>query len=271
MTQHITSPSASEPERATLVWTTSATGPARLIIDEWERLVYSRPMLRRVNAWPFMTQRVESLDEVLVLAGFGKPIDDNDGDHMLWQLVRHAEHDELAARIVLHRVMPSILAMVRRRGRVVPGGMSAAMNEAIGAAWMVIRQFPHHRRHHKIAANLVRDIEYHAFVREYRLKRVEETQVGNDMMSRVAHNPQIDPLAERLNEVLCDALESGVATEHIALLERLAAGETTDQLADEVGLSTRTMRNRRRSAIDAVRLSMQWDAAQSQTISHYEH
>ena len=145
MTQHLTDLPTTDTERTALVWTTSATGPARLIIDEWERLVNSRPVLRRVNGWPFMPHSVESLDEVLVLAGFGKPIDDSDGDHMLWQLVRHAEHDELAARIVLHRVMPSVLAMVRRRGRVVQGGMSAAMNEAIGAAWMVIRQFPHHR------------------------------------------------------------------------------------------------------------------------------
>ena len=271
MTQHSPHLPTTDTERTALVWTTSATGPARLIIDEWERLVNSRPVLRRVNSWPFMPHVVESLDEVLVLAGFGKPIDDSEGDHMLWQLVRHAEHDELAARIVLHRVMPSVLAMVRRRGRVVQGGMSAAMNEAIGAAWMVIRQFPHHRRHHKIAANLVRDIEYHAFVREYRLKRVEETQVGNDMMHAVAHDPQIDPLAERLNDVLCDALESGVATEHIVLLERLASGETTDQLAEEVGLSTRTIRNRRRNAIDAVRLSMQFDAAETQTVGHHEH
>lgn len=271
MTQHHSTDPTTDRERTALVWTTSATGPARLMIDEWERLVYSRPIVRRVNAWPFMPHAIENLDELLVLAGFGKPIDDSQGDHMLWQLVRHAQHDELAARIVLHRVMPSILSMVRRRGRVVPGGMSAAMNEAIGAAWMVIRQFPHHRRQHKIAANIVRDIEYHAFVRQYRLKRVAETQVGNDMMSRIAHDPQINPLAERLNDVLCDALESGVEAEHIVLLERLAAGETTDQLADEVGLSTRTLRNRRRDAIDAVRLSMQWDTPETQTVGHNEH
>ena len=257
MTQHNFPDTSTDTERSALVWTTSSSGPARMMIDEWERLAYSRPILRKVNAWPFMPHPVQNLDEVLVLAGFGRPIDDSEGDRMLWELVRHAEHDELAARIVLHRVMPSILSMVRRRGRVVPGGTTAAMNEAIGAAWMVIRQFPHHRRHHKIASNLVRDIEYHAFVREYRLKRVSESQVGNEMMVNVPHDPQIDPLAERLDDVLCEALENGVSYEHIVLLERLGAGETTDQLAREVGLSTRTLRNRRRDAIDAVRLSMQ--------------
>jgi len=55
------------------------------------------------------------------------------------------------------------------------------------------------------------------------------------------------------------------------LLERLASGETTDHLAEEVGLSTRTIRNRRRNAIDAVRLSMQFDAAETQTVGHHEH
>ena len=264
-------PSQADTERTALVWTTSASGPARMMIDEWERLAYSRPVLRKVNSWSFMPHPVQHLDELLALAGFGRPIDDSDGDRMLWELVRHAEHDDLAARIVLHRVMPSVLAMVRRRGRVVPGGPQAAMNEAIGAAWMVIRQFPHHRRHHKIAANLVRDIEYHAFVREYRLKRVSESQIGNEMMINVPHDPQVDPLAERLDDVLCEALEHGVSQEQIALLERLASGATTEQLAKEVGLSTRTLRNRRRDAINAVRLSMQWDAAQPQTVGHNEH
>lgn len=254
MTRHIQNPP--ESSSSTLVWTTSATGPARLIVDEWERLAHSRVVLRRVNAWPFLPHQVADLDELLRLAGFGRPIDDADGDHLLWHLVRQAEHDELAARVVLHRVMPSILAMTRRRGRVVNGGTTVAMNEAIGAAWMVIRTFPHHRRHHKIAANLVRDIEYHAFVREHRLRKVHETQVAPEIMRNVPHDPQIDPLAERLDEVLCDALERGVAREHIVLLERLAAGETTEKLANENGVSTRTMRNRRRSAIDAVQSAM---------------
>ena len=262
MTHTITPPASVAPtvvshEPSTLVWTTHTTGPARLLIDEWERLAQSRIVLRRVNAWPFLPRPVHSLDDLLQLAGFGRAIDDTDGDRLLWHLVRHAENDELAARIVLHRVMPSILSMVRRRGRVVAGGANAAMNEAIGAAWMVIRQFPHERRTNKIAANLVRDIEYHAFVREYRLKRVHEIQVDHDIMRNVAHDPQIDPLAEKLDDVLCEALENGVERHHIALLERLGSGESTEKLALESAVSTRTMRNRRRVAIDAVRSTMQ--------------
>ena len=262
MTHTITPPASVAPtvvshEPSTLVWTTHTTGPARLLIDEWERLAQSRIVLRRVNAWPFLPRPVHSLDDLLQLAGFGRAIDDTEGDRLLWHLVRHAENDELAARIVLHRVMPSILSMVRRRGRVVAGGANAAMNEAIGAAWMVIRQFPHERRTNKIAANLVRDIEYHAFVREYRLKRVHEIQVDHDIMRNVAHDPQIDPLAEKLDDVLCEALENGVERHHIALLERLGSGESTEKLALESAVSTRTMRNRRRVAIDAVRSTMQ--------------
>lgn len=262
MTHTITSPGTPDPvpaaqEPTTLVWTSHTNGPARLIIDEWERLASSRIVLRRVNAWPFLPRPVESLDDLLQLAGFGRAIDDSEGDQLLWHLVRHGENDELAARIVLHRVMPSILAMVRRRGRVVAGGANAAMNEAIGAAWMVIRQFPHERRRNKIAANLVRDIEYHAFVREHRLKRVAEVQVDHDIMRNIAHDPQVDETAERLDDVLCEAMENGVERRHLLLLRRLGAGESTEKLATEAAVSTRTMRNRRRDAIDAVRSSMQ--------------
>ncbi len=235
-----------------LVWSTVSTGPARDIIDEWERIRTRRPTLAKVNAWPFMPMAVDDLDRVLELCGFGRAVDDREGDRLLWHVVREATTCDVAARIVLHRILPALMAMAKRRGRLVRGGMDAAMTDILATAWCVIREYPHHRRHDKVAANLVRDTEYHTFVRHHRLRHVDETQVGDEVLHRFieAHtgNPDDD-----VQEMLRDAEEMGVEQRHIDLLRQFANGRTNDDVAADLGVSTRTVRNHKRHAVEAVR------------------
>lgn len=239
--------------KAALVWSSARTGTGRQIIDEWERLAHKPMVLRRVNGWDFMPHPVNNLDEVLELCGFGKPVDDTDADELLWHLVRHAETDELAARIVLHRVMPSIMNIAVRRGRIVQGGVSTATTDAISTAWMVIRTFPHQRRRHKIAANIVRDIEYHGFFREKRLVRVQEIQVSDYTLERLIDNEQDTDEHNDFADILVSASEMGVEQKHTDLLARLASGTHSTEIAAEWGVSPRTVRNFRRHAVNAVR------------------
>ena len=256
-TPHSTDPSTTtapfSPPPDQLVWTTVGNGPSRQIIDEWVRYSRRPAILRHVNAWPFMPHRVEHLDEVLELAGFGRAIDDADGDHFLWQLVRMAEHDDIAARIVLHRMMPSIMNMARRRGPVFHGGIEAAMNDAIGTAWMIIRTFPHDRRPRKIAANLARDTENYAFVRQHRLRRVPELQVGDEKLYDIFELRYSPDKNSSFDDVMAEAQESGVRKQHIELLHRLASGEHSRDLAKEMGMSARTVRQHRKDAVEEVR------------------
>ena len=86
-------------------------GPAGHVVAEWERLARSRALLRHVNSWDFLMTPVDHIDEVLEVCGFGKRVDDSDADHMFLCLVRLAAHDDLAARIALHRVLPAIMAI----------------------------------------------------------------------------------------------------------------------------------------------------------------
>ncbi len=235
-----------------LVYSTVTSGPARIVINEWEQLRSRRTTLRTVNSWDFMPRRVVDLDEVLELCGFGRAVDDVDGDRLLWHLVKQAETCDVAARIVLHRILPALMAMAKRRGQLAHGGMEAAMTDILATAWCVIREYPHHRRHHKVAANLVRDTEYHAFVRHHRLRHVDETQVGDEMLQRMIESNQEDDSRE-IVDVLNDAAEMGVDPHHLALLREFANGRTSDDIAARLGVSSRTVRNHKRNALDALR------------------
>lgn len=233
-----------------LVWSTISTGPARDMINEWERLRRKPATLRHVNNWPFLPRVVSDLDEVLELAGFGRAIDDVDGDQLLWHLVREGEHDDIAARIVLHRILPPLMAMAKRRGRVVQGGAHTAMVDVLATAWFVIRSYPHHRRHHKVAANLVRDIEYNAFVRHHRLRHVDEHQVGDDVLHQLLEDSASS--SDGLALVMQDASEMGVDEKHITLLREFSQGKCNDDVAESLGISSRTVRNYKRNAIIAI-------------------
>lgn len=125
-----------------LVRTNALDGPGRQLINEWEALSRKRATIGTINSWGLFGHAIDQLDDVLVAVGFGGAVDDSDSDHLLWHLVVLAENDLLAARIVLHRVMPALLAVAKRRGAITPGGIDSALGDIIPAAWVVIRTFP---------------------------------------------------------------------------------------------------------------------------------
>ena len=266
-TRHTDTQNTPEPGRP-LVFTQIETGPVRDLLNEWERIAGRRRTLQQVNSWPFIPHEITHLDEVLVLAGFGKAYNDDEGDRFLYALVRQAEHDDLAALIVVHRVLPAIMSIAARRGRIHPGGGTGAMNDLLGHAWIVVRTYPLERRPRKVAANIALDIEYHTFVRPYRLKRVDSVAIAPDIMCQIVQDDHEEnsarnrrfsaqESADELDAILEDATTGGVAAHHMILLRRLASGETGDEIARHEGVSPRTIRTRRRAAIDAVIETMQ--------------
>lgn len=242
-----------QPNPTALVHTTAQTGPARKLIDEWERLNTSRPIVKKVNAWGLTTEPISNLDELLIFAGFGRATDDSAADHVLWKLVCLAEHNELAARIVLHRILPAVMSIAQRRGRLLRGGTREALDEVVPTAWMVIRTFPHARRTSKIASNLCRDIEYHAFVRHTRLRTPDIDHYADYRLPLLTHVEQpVDP-ADELDDLLRDACAAGLQERHALLLRDIGKGMTTDEAAAVRNVSPRTMRNHKNSAIAAFR------------------
>jgi len=236
-----------------LVRTNSPDGPGRQLINEWDVLSRKRTTITTINSWGLFGHPIDELDDVLVALGFGGAVDDSDSDHLLWHMVVLAEHDLLAARIVLHRVMPALLAVAKRRGAIITGGIDAALGDIIPAAWVVIRTFPHRRRLVKIAANIALDSEYHAFVREARLRRVTEVAVTPEIFGATRQVSQRMVTDAELHAVLAEAESRGVPAEMIDLLRRFGLGNNSDAIAAETGWSPRTIRNHRRAALDAVR------------------
>lgn len=255
--------STSSPAPITSHWTSRpvATNSRRIgladgLNDEWRRLCADPTVLARVNAWRLPVGPVEHLDQLLWQAGYGRPVDDDPGDRLLALLVHRATHDELAARIVLHRILPGLIRVALRRGRITDGGPTAAFAELAAAAWLTIRTFPIDRRGHCVAANILRDVEYQTFVRaERRLTR--EVGVG-DVEASMGGVPDtevdLDPGARReWGELVTWARRRGVDAGQLDLLVRMARGQSNVEIAKALSCTDRTIRNRREAALAAVR------------------
>jgi hypothetical protein len=248
----ITSHWASRP----IATTSRRIGLADGLNEEWRRLCADPAVLARIDRWRLPIPRVEHLDEVLWHAGYGRPVDDDPGDRVLAILVHRAASDDLAARVVLHRILPGLIRIALRRGRIVDGGPTAAFAELASAAWLTIRTFPIDRRGHCVAANLLRDVEYQTFVRAER-RRAREVGV-DDIEATVGELPDtdvdVDPGArQEWHELVAWARRRGVDAGQLDLLVRLARGQSSVQIAKALACTDRTIRNRREAAMAAVR------------------
>ena len=124
-----------------LVWSTGLTqrsnSPVSKLVKEWQLISARRKEVDVVNSWQLPGSKVTNLDQVLVRAGFNTARDDSKGDNYLWQLVKQASEYELAARIVLQRILPPLVAIARRRGQIIDGGIDAALGEVLPTAWIL--------------------------------------------------------------------------------------------------------------------------------------
>ena len=139
---------------------------------EW-RALHARPdAVDRARSWGVTDVAFTDLDELLRLAGFGATSTAS-GNEVLRRLARLGRHDELAARVVLQRVLPGLLAAVARRRRSPDG----AFEELVGAAWVTIRASRTPWDHEQVAANIVRDAAYRAFTAPFRRRSASEIAV----------------------------------------------------------------------------------------------
>lgn len=214
---------------------------------EWTRLRTDPNCLSTAAGWRVVDTRPDDLDEVLSAVGFERA-PDPDSDERFRRLVLLAADDELAARVVIQRLLPGLLAVVRRRR----GHGEHVFEELLGAAWIAIRTFNPARRPRGLAAALIADADYLAFRAAARRRSASELPV--DVTEHDwADDRRIAPCDE-LAELLHEAARSGSASDDdLDLIRRLAAGHTTDQLAGELDVTARTIRNRRARITEVLR------------------
>jgi DNA-binding CsgD family transcriptional regulator len=228
------------------------------LFAEWEYLSRQRQNIKRANAWDLPGQPVEHLDDILRRAGFGIPTNDDEFDSYLSQLVVVAASDDLASRIVLQRILPGLVSIAVRRAPIIAQGLPGAFDLVTSAAWIVIRQFPIDRRARRVAANLLMDIEYAAFVRDGRLKSTRsedhfspEGLLGIEFGRVQAGNVERDPVAEAgsLELLLHGLVTQGLSAKDIQMLRAVSQDVNSVQAAEVLGLSPRSVRNRRERAL----------------------
>ena len=245
---------------------------------EWEALAISPAALRSARSWQLPIGEFGSLDDVLSAAGMrlvappadvapgdataavvgvtagGAPA----GDEVLRMLVVVARTDALAARVVLQRLLPGLSAAARRHGRCHNEHL-AAFDELLSVAWGVIREFPVERRNHHLAPALLRDCEHHAFRKQTRrLLILEPTEPRR--LDRVEREVATEPLLE-LCQVIGAARGGHLAPADVALLRLLLSGRRLAEVAEELSISGRSVRNHRSAAVHRLRAAVATHAA----------
>jgi hypothetical protein len=217
--------------------------------EEWMTIRTRPPLVARARAWAVTDVPFEDLDELLVLAGY-RVESTPEGNDVLARLVAIARTDELATRIVLQRVLPGLLAIVRRRRE--PGGTHGAFEELIGAAWLAIRSCGGERQPEHVAAAIVRDAAYRAFVAPVRRLAATEVSVDPRTLEETPFIAIISP-CEELATLLGDARTAGLPGRDLDLLGHLARAGSPSIVAADRKVSTRTVRNHRDRATARLR------------------
>jgi DNA-directed RNA polymerase specialized sigma24 family protein len=240
----------------TIIHPTGKSSTVRTLVQEWSALSIAPSTLRRVNGWGLPGKRVANLDEVLIRAGFGLEATNSVGDQYLFKLVIRAANDELATRIVLQRLLPPLISIAARRGKLARGGFDEALTDTVAQAWIQIRTYPIDKRPIKIASNLVRDSEYFAFVRDSRRKQLAVAW-GGDVIDMIP-TPETQVNAEdEVANLLTEASKWNLGPRSLSVLQQLADGKSFRSIADDAGVNIRTVHSWRSTAISELREQMQ--------------
>jgi DNA-directed RNA polymerase specialized sigma24 family protein len=213
----------------------------RQLHAEWARLRNDPTALRRARTWQIVEGRLDSLDDVLAAVGFDRPASAAT-ERCLRHLVLQARTDELAAQVVVQRLLPGALSVANRRRR--NGNGDDAAVELLGALWIAVRTFDPTRRPASLAAALLADADYRAFRAEWRRRAGREP--SEQLPAELAQpDPCADPATE-LAELLREAKGAELVTgDELALLRHLLADPSPTRVASRLDLNERTIRNRR--------------------------
>jgi hypothetical protein len=219
----------------------------RRLNAEWEELLADPSVRAELDRAPIAGHG--RLDTLLAACGGDRSADYETADALLAQVVAAGlEGRTLAVRLVMQRALGSLVTIAVRRTRGKPGRRAALFDELCSTAWMVIGTYPLARRPRSVLTNVVRDAEYLTCVQPHRL---------HDATHRVTlldeHVPEVglrggrsEHAADELHDLVLGVRgRRGLVDGDLALLHALAAGQSVSAIAQTLGCTDRTVRNRR--------------------------
>ena len=224
----------------------------RGLLREWQGMSHRPEMVQQARGWAVPVE-FESLDDLVAATGWYNTAHERNtatgatgGDAVTERLLLAARTDDLAARVVLQRLLPGLVSLACRWQRRHDGD---AFADVLAAAWPVIRQYPFERRPLHLVANLLNDCEYHAYRRAHRrmLVHVPVEAVGLERPDECGH---AEPLHELVDVVSCTA---SLTAHDRRLLGLLLSGRSILEVAATLEVSERTVRNPRDSMVSRIR------------------
>jgi hypothetical protein len=211
--------------------------------------------LATVAGWQLTDGRGGDLDELLLATGYrhaARP----DGNEVLRRLLDRARAGDgsggrdLAGRIVLQRILPGLLAVVRRRGY--GRGTAGLFEELIGTAWISIRVAHVAPDSRHVAATLISDATHRAFVAPRRRRSAREVVTDPIAFVEEAATEELTPL-EELAALVAEARGRGLPSEDLTTVRDLMRTESTALVAAARAVTARTVRNHRDRAVYSIR------------------
>lgn len=225
---------------------------------EWAGLRGRPVVVARARRWALTDRPIVDLDELLVATGFRQRPAGPAHNEAMRHLLDRARTDDLAARIVLQRILPGLLAVVRRRGW--RDGAAGLFEELIGTAWIAIRVTYVAPDSEHVAATLINDAAHRAFVAPRRRKSAREVTVDPGAFVEEPDRRTITPL-EELAELVREARQRGLPAGDVDLVRALMQTESTTAVAAARRVTARTVRNHRERAVYRIRRRTEVDPA----------
>jgi hypothetical protein len=229
---------------------TTAHHVAPLLNREWELMAHRPSLVRQAQQWGITRGDFTNLNQLLVLAGHCTPAT-TATEQLLRELVILAETDDLAGRVVIQRLLPGLMALVRKHnGRT---GDDQVLEELIGAAWIAIRTFNPDRRPSCLAAALIGGAEHLAFKAAARRRSASEILAAPEEFVTRSSSTTTLSSEEEIEELLALARASGLSDEDLRFVDELLTCGSTAVMAERQGVTARTIRNRRNSVTYRIR------------------
>jgi len=221
---------------------------------DWQHTATARRTVRTIRSWAAHataaetaeTARFDQLTNAQELIDATQRSDGDAGNSLLLLLVELARHDALAGRIVVQRLLPGLISAAAKYRFLSEAG--DPVEEAVGAAWIAIRNYDIAKRTRHVAAGLISDAIYLAFRRDARRQVPAETPTEPRLLGeRVACPPS--PALVELADVVRMARLAGVDTHDLDLIRALVCTGSPSAVARQRCVTPRTIRNRRDRAI----------------------